>query len=338
MINTDKNNSFIYESKIESLSFLKDLALIFAKPAAVVYTALVLLFAFLEQGINKIVFLVPLLILSAVFLIIILMLFIMFIWEALFSPYKIFAEDGCLICKFFFKKILVINTKDILFVKRHKGHSKGRGAFYKNKYTLFLKNGKKYMINCFIFRNSSDISFFFTNITKSYNKKYIKHISDEKNTFSEIFYKDIYCFYILKNSLVILLVLCLIVLFIYFIFTRIFLAAIFTFAVLAAIPAVPVKIIMNIKEKTVILKSFCGIKIHRICFHEINRIIISNNLNISVTAMFNDKNKKQKIFLLSPYKSKYRDQIFKILHIIFKNKISFDLTGDEALISNKVKL
>ena len=58
MINTDKNNSFIYESKIESLSFLKDLALIFAKPAAVVYTALVLLFAFLEQGINKIVFLV----------------------------------------------------------------------------------------------------------------------------------------------------------------------------------------------------------------------------------------------------------------------------------------
>ena len=117
MINTDKNNSYIYESKIESLSFLKDLALIFAKPAAVVYTALVLLFAFLEQGINKIVFLVPLLILSAVFLIIILMLFIMFIWEALFSPYKIFAEDGCLICKFFFKKILVINTKDILFVK-----------------------------------------------------------------------------------------------------------------------------------------------------------------------------------------------------------------------------
>ena len=47
MINTDKNNSFIYESKIESLSFLKDLALISAKPAAVVYTALVLLFAFL---------------------------------------------------------------------------------------------------------------------------------------------------------------------------------------------------------------------------------------------------------------------------------------------------
>ena len=67
MINSDKNNGFIYESKIESLSFLKDLALIFAKPAAVVYTALVLLFAFLEQGINKIVFLVPLLILSAVF-------------------------------------------------------------------------------------------------------------------------------------------------------------------------------------------------------------------------------------------------------------------------------
>ena len=179
------------------------------------------------------------------------------------------------------------------------------------------------MINCFIFRNSSDISFFFTNITKSYNKKYIKHISDEKNTFPEIFHKDIYCFYILKNSLVILLVLCLIVLFIYFIFTRIFLAAIFTFAVLAAIPAVPVKIIMNI---------------NRISFHEINRVIISNNLNISVTAKFNDKNRKQRFFLLSPYKSKYRDQIFKILHIIFKNKISFDLTGDEALISNKVKL
>ena len=111
MINTDKNNSFIYESKIESLSFLKDLALISAKPAAVVYTALVLLFAFLEQGVNKIVFLVPLLILSAVFLIIILMLFIMFIWEALFSPYKIFAEDGRLICKFFLKKILVINQR-----------------------------------------------------------------------------------------------------------------------------------------------------------------------------------------------------------------------------------
>ena len=50
MINSDKNSDFIYESKIESLFFLKEPALIFSKPAAAVYIALVLLFAFLEQG------------------------------------------------------------------------------------------------------------------------------------------------------------------------------------------------------------------------------------------------------------------------------------------------
>lgn len=334
MTTSDKNrySSFNYESKIESLFFFKDLAVVFAKPAAIVYIILVLLFIFLEKGINKISFLLPLVIISPVLFIIISLLVMLFIWESLFSPYKIYVKDNHITCKFFYKKAFHTNIDDILYIKHHKGYSKTQGAYYKNKYTLTLKNNKKFIINCFIFKNSSDMNFLFTNITMLANKKYIKHIQ----TYSDIHHENEYSFYILKNTLTFLLTLCLLFLLVFFIFRGIFFPAIIVFAVLAAIPAFPVKIIMNINERTIILKSAFGIKILRISYDDIKQIIITNNFNISVNAVFNENRKKNRTFSLSCYRSKDRDKIFKILHIVFKNKVSFDLNGDEPLISDKM--
>ena len=338
MANPDKNenNSFNYESKIESLSFLKDLAAVFAKPAAIIYIILVLLFTFAEQGINKTVVLAPLLIFSAVFFIIFLLFFMLFIWEALFSPYKIYVRNNYITCKFFYRKTVSINIDDILFIKRHKGYSKTRGTYYKNKYTLLLKNGKKFLINCFIFKNSSDLNFFFTDITRLYNKKYIKYVQNEKDSFSDIYSENKYCFHVFHDSIMILITLCLLFFLIFFISNKMFFPAIIVFAILAAIPAVPVKIIMNISEETVILKSVCGIKTHRISYYDTKQIVITNNLDISVTAIFIEKKKKKKTFSLSFYKSQDRDKIFKILNIIFKDEVLFNLNGDEALITDKI--
>ena len=241
-------------------------------------------------------------------------------------------KDNYITCRFFYKKVFHINTDDILYVKRHKGHSKTQGTYYKDKYTLFLKNEKKFRINCFIFRNSSDINFFFTNITRLYNENYIEDIQNKKSIFCDTYHEDKYRFYVLRDGFIFLLTLCLLFLFIFLIFNRIFFPAIIVFAILAAIPAIPVKIIMNISKKTITLKSAFGIKIRKISGYDTKQIIITNNFNISVTAILDENRKKQKTFSLSLYKPKDRGKIFEILHIIFQNKVLYTLNGDEPLI------
>ena len=328
MKNSGKNNNFIYESKIGFLFPFKDTAVVLA----FIYALLFLFFIFLEKGITKVSFLIPLLILSAVSSIVILFLLSAFIWEFLSSPYKIFAADNYMTCKFLLRKSVRVNIDDILYVKRHKGHSKYGGPYYKNKYTLFFENRKKFTVGFFIFRNSSNsLEYIFTSVNRSCNERYIRYLTKNNNRFYAEYNNDKYCFSVLRSGLLIFIDIVLLFLTIFLVIHKIFFPGIIIFAACAVIPAVPVKIIMDISEKNVILKSAFGFKIQKIFNSDIKKIIINNTFTIAVTAVSEESRKKPKTFCLSFYKSKDREKIFEILHIIFKDRISFELKGDELL-------
>jgi hypothetical protein len=328
MRNTKNNNNFYYESKIGFLFPFKGTIITFF----VIYALLVLFFTFINGEITKVSFLIPLFIILSVFSIVILFFVLLFIWNALFSPYKITIAENILTCRFFLRSLFQTDINDILYIKRHTGHSKYNGTYYKDKYTIVLKNRKKILINCFIFKNNSDLNHLFSNITKTYNKKYTGYLKNNKNNFQNKYHNNKYNFYIIRNELMILLDIILFFLSIFLVIHKIFLPALFTFAVFVAIPAVPVRLIMNIEEKNIIFKSAFGIIIHKYLHSSIKEIVIKNTFNITVTPVYSENRKKISSFSLSSYKSKDRRKIFEILYIIFENKISYNLDGNEPLV------
>lgn len=320
-------NTYNYEFRRVSLfSYLKNMF----KSFLIIYIIIFIIFFLLEKGITMVSLTVPLLPASLVLL----SFFTVVIGSLLSAPLRISLLSSSINCEFSNKNSFYINTSDILYVKNHISHTKRSGNYYNDKYSIFLKDGEKLTINCSLFSKSDvyAIDSLLMDTTNSYNENYIKHLQKNSGYFSKKYTESEYTFYISGYKIGIILGIFSFVLCVFLFVKQIFLFGLIAFGISAAIIFSPSKVILNIKNRQIILKNIFNLTVSDILSSETKKLIINNKFYVSASAeQLNNNNKKLKTFKLSSYKEKDKKSINEILHLIFENKIKFDLNGKEPL-------
>ena len=93
----------------------------------------------------------------------------------------------------------------------------------------------------------------------------------------------------------------------------------------------PVKIILDLKSRSVIFKNIFGCKTSYIPSAKIRKLIVNNKFNVTFSLRPNEPDQKYRDFSLGAYNAADRKKIFEIFCLIFENKIEFNLNGKEPL-------
>ena len=306
-----------------SFSFLKSMI----KFLLIIYIIFFIIFFFLEKGITKISLIIPLIPVTGLFLISILQI----VYHLIFSPPEITLAENTISWKTNSKKYIIINLSDISYVKNGLSHSKFSGTYYNNRYTIFLKNGEKYPINCFMFPDVYIIDKILIDITKTYNENIIKYLCKNTGNFLKIYNEEKYIFYTTGYKLKFLLGTALFFLSVFLFIYKIFFIGIILAAFSVFLIVRPVKIILDIRNKNIIFKNIFGYKTSYISSAKIKKLVINNKFNIIFSVKPSDPKQKYRSFSLDSYNNTDRKKIFEMLCLIFENKIEFNLDGKEAV-------
>ncbi|MCP1223501.1 hypothetical protein [Sebaldella sp. S0638] len=319
-----KIKTFDYNFKRDNFfSFLKGII----KILFIIYIIFFIIFLFLEKGLTELSLIIPLIPVSGLFLINILLM----IYHLIFSPLEISFTKETVSWKTNSRKRILINLSDIQYVRNGLSHSKFNGTYYNDRYTLFLKDGKKYTLDCFMFRNRYIIDKILIDTTADYNENSVKYLQKNIGTFLKTYNEDKYIFYVDKYRLKLFSGVICLILFISLLIYKIFFIGMIFAVISALLLALPIKIILDLKNRNVVFQNIFGFKTADIYSSETKKLIINNKFNISISINSNNPKQKYKSFSLSSYNASDRKRIFEILSLIFENKTDFNLDGKELL-------
>ena len=196
---------------------------------------------------------------------------------------------------------------------------------------IFLKDGKKYLIDCFMFSDIYTIDKILINITKIYNENIIKYLRKNTGNFLKMYNEEKYIFYTARHKLKFLLGMTLFFLSVFLFIYKIFFIGMIFAAFSVFLIAWPVKIILDLRNKNIIFKNIFGYKTSHISSDKIKKLVINNKFNVVFSVKPNDPKQKYRNFSLEPYNGSDKKKIFEILCLIFENKIEFNLDGKEPL-------
>ena len=320
-----KTETFDYYFKRGRLfSFLKGII----KNLLFIYIIFFISFSFLEKGITEISITIPFIPVIGLFFISILQI----IWYFIFSPLEITFTKNTVSWKTNSQKQILINISDILYVKNGSSHSRFNGTYYNDKYYIFLKNGKKYTLDFFLFSNRYSIDKMFMNITEIYNENSIKYIRKNTGIFFKIYNKDKYIFYTAKYKLRLFFGIVFFILFIILLIYKIFFIGMILSALSVFLIAAPVKATLNLKNRDLAFQSIFGYKTSDIYSRETKKLIINNKFSINISVNPNDPKQRYRSFSLGAYDIQDRKKIIEILCLIFENKIEFNFDGKEPFL------
>ena len=293
----------------------------------IIYVIFFVIFFFLEKGVTELTLIIPLIPVTGLFLISILQI----IYHLIFSPPEITLTENTINWKTNRKKHIIINLSDISYVKNSLSHSRFNGTYYNNRYTIFLKDGKKYLIDCFMFSDIYTIDKTLIDTTKTYNENIIKYLRKNTGNFLKTYNEEKYTFYTARHKLKFLLGMTLFFLSVFLFIYKIFFIGMIFAAFSVFLIAWPVKIILDIRNKNIIFKNIFGYKTSHISSDKIKKLVINNKFNVVFSVKPNDPKQKYRNFSLEPYNGSDKKKIFKILCLIFENKIEFNFDGKEPL-------
>ena len=293
-----------------------------------IYIIFFIIFSFLEKGLTEISAVIPFIPVIGLFFISIFQL----IWHFIFSPPEITFSKNTVCWKTNTRKQILINFSDILYVKNGISHSRFNGTYYNDKYYIFLKNGKKYKLDFFLFANKYSIDKMIMNITKIYNENSVKYIRKNTGTFFKIYNEDKYIFYTAKYKLKLLLGIAFFILFIILLIYKIFFIGMISLALSVFLLAVPVKTILNLKNRDIAFQNIFGYKTADIYSRKTKKLIFNNKFSINISMNPNDPRQRYRSFSLEAYNIQDRKKIIEILCLIFENKIEFNFDGKEPFL------
>ena len=305
-------------------SFLKSLI----KNLLFVYIIFFIIFFFLEKGITEISVTIPFIPVTGLFFISILQI----IWYFVFSPPEITFTRDTVCWKTNSRKQILINISDILYVKNGISHSRFNGTYYNDKYSIFLKNGKKYTLDFFLFANRYSIDKTLMNITEIYNENFVKYIRKNTGTFFKIYNEDKYIFYTAKYKQKLFLGTAFFILFIILLIYKIFFIGMISIALSVLLLAAPVKTILHLKNRDIAFQNIFGYKTSDTYSCETKKLIITNKFSISISVNTDGSKQKYRTFSLGSYNVQDRKKILEILCLIFENKIEFNFDGKEPFL------
>ncbi len=320
-----KAETFDYYFKRDGLfSFLKSII----KNLLFVYIIFFIIFSFLEKGITDVSVTISLIPVIMLFFISILQI----ICHFAFSPSEITFTKDTVSWKTNGKKQVLINLSDILYVKNGISHSRFNGTYYNDKYYIFLKNGEKYTLDCFLFTNRHFIDKVLMNATEIYNKNSINYIRKNTGTFFKIYNEDKYIFYAAKHKLKLFLGIVFFILSIILLIYKIFFIGMILATLSVFLLAAPVKTTLNLKNRNIAFQNIFGYKTSDIYSRKTKKLIINNKFNINISVNSDDPKQRYRTFSLGAYDIQNRKKIIEILCLIFENKIEFNFDGKEPFL------
>ena len=323
-----KTEAFDYSFKRDGLfSFLKNII----KFLLVIYIIFFIIFFFLEKGITKVSIIIPLIPVALLFFISLLQI----IYHFILSPREITLTRDSFSWKTNNRKHISINPSDILYVKTGLSRSRFNGVYYNDRYSIFLKDGEKYVLDFFMFSNRYIIDKTLTDITQIYNNNIAGYLKKNTGLFFKTYNEEKYIFYMSKYKLKFFTGIIS-----FFLFIFLFIYKIFFFGMLFAFFSVlllawPVKIVLNLKNRNIVFKNIFNYKTADVYSAESKKLIINNKFNVSISVISNDPGQKDKNFSLQTYNSRDRKKILEILCLIFENKIEINFDGKELLLESR---